>query len=187
MNFNFSDLFWVILFIISVQPAWQRQTTELRRVQAIKEFEKQRSSRAILLIHRQESISLLGIPISRFISIEDSEQVLRAIRLTPPDVPIELGLFPANFLHNAVHIVVGVLGIAAATSLSGSIVFNRGFAIAYTPIALMGLIHATNTVFGLMPIYGNNVWFNALTALLAGYFGFFKVSEAKEADLLPSL
>lgn len=98
-----------------------------------------------------------------------------------------LGLFPTNFLHNAVHIVVGVLGISAATSLSGSIVFNRGLAISYTLIALMGLIHATNTVFGLMPIYGNNVWLNALTALLAGYFGFFKVSEAKEANLLPSL
>jgi ClpP class serine protease len=42
----------------------------------------------ILLIHRQESISLLGFPLSRYISIEDSEQVLRAIRLTPPDIPI---------------------------------------------------------------------------------------------------
>lgn len=98
-----------------------------------------------------------------------------------------LGLFPTNFLHNAVHIVVGVLGIAAATSLSGSIVYNRGFAIAYAAIAFMGLLPITNTTFGLMPIYGNNVWFNALTALLAGYIGFVKVAEAKEADALPSL
>jgi ClpP class serine protease len=62
----------------------------MRRVQAIREFETQRSSRVILLIHRQESISLLGIPLSRFISIEDSEQVLRAIRLTPPGILIDL-------------------------------------------------------------------------------------------------
>jgi hypothetical protein len=98
-----------------------------------------------------------------------------------------LGLFPTNFLHNAVHIVVGVLGLAAATSLSGSIVYNRGFAIAYILIALMGLIPATNTTFGLMPIYGNNVWFNALTGLAAGYLGFFKVAEAKETGALPSV
>ena len=44
----------------------------------------------ITLIHRQESVSLLGIPLRRFIDVEDSEQVLRAIRLTPDTVPIDL-------------------------------------------------------------------------------------------------
>ena len=90
MNFNFFDLFWIFLVISSLQPLWQRRRVESQRVQAIREFERQRKSRVILLIHRQESISLLGIPLSRYISIEDSEQVLRAIRLTPPDVPIDL-------------------------------------------------------------------------------------------------
>src|SRR4028118_492476 len=108
MNFHFSDLFWVIFFIISVQPAWQRQTTELRRLRALKDFEQRRSSRVILLIHRQESISLLGIPISRFISIEDSEQVLRAIRLTPDDVPIDL------ILHTPGGLVLATEQIARA-------------------------------------------------------------------------
>src|SRR5207302_9202246 len=46
--------------------------------------------RVITLIHRQESVSLLGIPLRRFIDVEDSEQVLRAIRLTPDTVPIDL-------------------------------------------------------------------------------------------------
>lgn len=90
MNFNFFDLFWVFLVISSLQPIIQRRRTESRRIKAIQAFERSRGSRAILLIHRQESISLLGIPISRFISIEDSEQVLRAIRLTPVNVPIDL-------------------------------------------------------------------------------------------------
>ena len=84
------------------------------------------------------------------------------------------GLFPTNFLHNAVHIAVGVLGLAAATSFTGSLVFNQGFAISYILIAIMGLLPATNTTFGLMPIFGNNVWFNALTGLAAAYFGFIK-------------
>jgi ClpP class serine protease len=92
MNFNFFDLFWIFLVIASLQPILQRRAVEYRRVQALREFEHQRRGRVILLIHRQESISLLGIPLSRYISIEDSEQVLRAIRLTPPDVPINLVL-----------------------------------------------------------------------------------------------
>lgn len=96
-----------------------------------------------------------------------------------------LGLFPTNFLHNAVHIVVGVLGIASATSLSGSIVYNRLFAIMYAAIALMGLLPITNTTFGTMPIFGNNVWFNALTALIAGYFGFVKPAKLKEVATQP--
>lgn len=90
MDFNFFDLFWVFLVITSLQPVIQRRRTEQKRVNAIQSFERNRNSRAILLIHRQESISLLGIPLSRYISIEDSEQVLRAIRLTPPNVPIDL-------------------------------------------------------------------------------------------------
>jgi len=77
-------------WLSSLQPVWQRRQMEFRRVQALQEFERGRNSRVILLIHRQESISLLGIPISRYITIEDSEQVLRAIRLTPPNVPIDL-------------------------------------------------------------------------------------------------
>lgn len=92
------------------------------------------------------------------------------------------GLFPTNFVHNAVHIVVGILGIAAATSFSGSLVYNQGFAIAYAAIAILGILPITNTTFGLMPIYGNNVWFNALTAIAAAYFGFVKPAELAKME-----
>lgn len=79
-----------------------------RRVAAIQSFEQKRGTRVILMIHRQESVSLLGIPISRFINIEDSEQVLRAIRLTPPDVPIDL------ILHTPGGLVLATEQIARA-------------------------------------------------------------------------
>lgn len=92
MDFNFFNLFFVFLFISSLQPLWQRRQLEFRRVQKLRELERERGTRVILLLHRQESISLLGIPLSRYITIEDSEQVLRAIRLTPPEVPIDLVL-----------------------------------------------------------------------------------------------
>ena len=108
MGFGFFDLFWVFLFLSSLQPVWQRRQTEFRRVKAIQEFERGRNSRVILLIHRQESISLLGIPVARYITIEDSEQVLRAIRLTPPDVPIDL------ILHTPGGLVLATEQIARA-------------------------------------------------------------------------
>lgn len=108
MNFNFFDLFWIFLVFSSIQPWWQKRQMEIRRVQTLRAFEQQRRSRVILLIHRQESISLLGIPISRYISIEDSEQVLRAIRLTPPDQPIDL------ILHTPGGLVLATEQIARA-------------------------------------------------------------------------
>jgi ClpP class serine protease len=108
MNFNFFDLFWIFLAISSLQPIFQKRQIESRRVQALREFERQRSSRVIFLIHRQESLSLLGIPLSRYITIEDSEQVLRAIRLTPPEVPIDL------ILHTPGGLVLATEQIARA-------------------------------------------------------------------------
>lgn len=108
MNFNFFDLFWIFLVFSSIQPWWQKRQMEIRRVQTLRAFEQQRRSRVILLIHRQESISLLGIPLSRYITIEDSEQVLRAIRFTPPDVPIDL------ILHTPGGLVLATEQIARA-------------------------------------------------------------------------
>jgi hypothetical protein len=97
------------------------------------------------------------------------------------------GLFPINYLHNAIHLAVGILGIAAFTSVSGSLVFLRGFAIAYVLIALMGLIPLAKTLFGTMPIYGNNVWFNALTAIAAGYYGFISPTKAQNLQSASSI
>lgn len=108
MNFNFSDLFWVFLAVLTFLPGLQKRQMEARRIQMLRNFEQQRRSRLILLIHRQESISLLGIPLSRYISIEDSEQILRAIRFTPPDTPIDL------ILHTPGGLVLATEQIARA-------------------------------------------------------------------------
>jgi ClpP class serine protease len=89
-------------------PGLQKRQIESRRVQTLRSFEQQRRSRVILLVHRQESISLLGIPLSRYISIEDSEQVLRAIRFTPPDTPIDM------ILHTPGGLVLATEQIARA-------------------------------------------------------------------------
>jgi ClpP class serine protease len=73
-------------------PYLERRALFARRLSAIRTFEKKRGSRLITMIHRQETISFLGLPISRYIDIEDSEQVLRAVRLTPPEMPIDIVL-----------------------------------------------------------------------------------------------
>jgi len=62
----------------------------MTRIRLIRNLEEKRGSRVITLVHRQESISFLGIPLSRYINIEDSEQVLRAIRMTPREMPIDI-------------------------------------------------------------------------------------------------
>lgn len=89
---DFSQIFWVLFIVFTLWPMVRQQTIERARVRLIRSMEERRKSRLITLIHRQEAISILGLPISRYINIEDSEQVLRAIRLTPDDMPIDLVL-----------------------------------------------------------------------------------------------
>ncbi|MGB9873902.1 MAG: SDH family Clp fold serine proteinase, partial [Hydrogenobacter sp.] len=86
--FNFLWILLLVLFV--VLPVWRRFLLDKAREAIIEKLERKRGSRVITLIHRQESLALLGVPIFRFINIEDSEQVLRAIRMTPEDMPIDL-------------------------------------------------------------------------------------------------
>ncbi len=77
----------VLLWGIPRFFGWRR---DRRRRELIRRLEHERGSRVITLIHRQETMSLLGLPFGRYIDIDDSEQLLRAIRLTPPEMPIDL-------------------------------------------------------------------------------------------------
>jgi ClpP class serine protease len=73
-----------------VQPLVQQRLLLARRAAAIRQLERRRGSRVITLIHRQEGFSFFGLPFMRFIDVDDSEEVLRAIELTDPRVPIDL-------------------------------------------------------------------------------------------------
>jgi ClpP class serine protease len=83
---------WIILLIQVFIPYLQKRRLEFRRRRTMRNIETERKSRVVAMIHRQETMSLLGFPIRRYIDIEDSEQLLRAIRLTPPEMPIDLVL-----------------------------------------------------------------------------------------------
>ena len=84
-----------------------------------------------------------------------------------------LGMFPVNTLHNIVHLLFGALGLMAA---AGMLLTARGYfqllAVSYAALAVMGLLPVTQTTFGFIPIYGNDVWLHALIAIAAGVIGF---------------
>ena len=89
---DFINILWIFLIISSLQPIIRQRMLEAARRRSLRALEESRSSRAITLIHRQETLALLGFPLARYIDIKDSEQILRAIKLTDPDVPIDLVL-----------------------------------------------------------------------------------------------
>lgn len=90
------------------------------------------------------------------------------------------GLFPVNALHNLVHIAFGIWGIAVFRSVAGARTYARVVAVVYAVFALMGLIPMLNTVFGLVPLYGHDVWLHVLLALVAAYFGWFAKAHSGE-------
>ncbi|MCS6950947.1 MAG: ATP-dependent Clp protease proteolytic subunit [bacterium] len=85
-----NQVFWLFLIYSFVAPLIRQRMLEAARLQAISALEKQRGTRVIALIHRQEALALFGIPLFRYINIEDAEELLRAVRMTPPDRPIDL-------------------------------------------------------------------------------------------------
>lgn len=85
-----SDVLWLFFLIITVQPIIRQKMLEASRLRLLTRLERKRGSRVIALVHRQETMSLLGFPLMRYIDVNDSEEVLRAIKLTAPDCPIDL-------------------------------------------------------------------------------------------------
>ncbi|ALA59217.1 DUF4383 domain-containing protein [Nitrospira moscoviensis] len=93
-----------------------------------------------------------------------------------------LGLFAVNVLHNFVHLGVGIWGLVASGTMLSAIRFARGLAIFYGVLAVMGLIPGLNTLFGLAPLFGHDVWLHAGTALLSAYYGYYWTPAAVEVD-----
>src|SRR5467141_1176489 len=102
------DIFWLFLMLSALQPVIKQRLLEASRRRLIARIERERQSRVILLVHRQETMSLLGFPVFRYIDINDSEEVLRAIHLTKPEMPLDL------VLHTPGGLVVAATQIARA-------------------------------------------------------------------------
>ena len=105
---NVTDLFWFFFMISALQPVITRRLLEYSRQRLIAKIEHDRGSRVILLVHRQETMSFLGFPVYRYIDVDDSEEVIRAIHMTDRDMPIDL------VLHTPGGLVLASLQIAQA-------------------------------------------------------------------------
>jgi ClpP class serine protease len=101
-------LFWVVLVVIVLQQVYGSNRPAVARASVLERFQQERKSRVIALIHREDTVTIFGVPVGSSISIEDSEAVLRAIRLTPEDQPIDV------ILHTPGGLVLAAEQIAMA-------------------------------------------------------------------------
>lgn len=111
MSFDLSSLFWIFFMMATLQPLLKKRMLEASRQRLILKIERMRNSRVILLVHRQETMNLLGFPIVRYIDVNDSEEVIRAIHLTDPEIPIDI------VLHTPGGLVLASYQIAYALRL----------------------------------------------------------------------
>jgi hypothetical protein len=93
-----------------------------------------------------------------------------------------LGLFPVNVLHSIVHLLFGIWGIAAYRSFRASRGYAKSVAVIYAVLLIMGFIPFLRTTFGLIPLYGHDIWLHALIAISAAYFGFMADERAEDRD-----
>jgi ClpP class serine protease len=105
---SIGDLFWLFFMFTAIQPVLRQRMLEAMRTRKIAQLEKQRNSRVILLVHRQETMRFLGFPLMRYIDINDSEELLRAIQMTDDEIPLDI------VLHTPGGIVLAALQIARA-------------------------------------------------------------------------
>jgi ClpP class serine protease len=89
---DFGTIIALVFVAFLLLPPLQQWAVAARRARALSALQSERKSRVIAMIHRQETIGFLGVPLYRFIDIDDSEAVLRAIRQTPDETPIDLVL-----------------------------------------------------------------------------------------------
>jgi ClpP class serine protease len=101
-------LLLVFFIVVSLQPLVQQRALEMMRRRKISAIEQERGSRVILMAHRQETMRLLGFPIVQYINMNDTEEVIHAIRMTDPDMPLDI------ILHTPGGIALAAIQIARA-------------------------------------------------------------------------
>lgn len=93
------------------------------------------------------------------------------------------GLFPINVLHNIFHILTGLIGIACFARFGAAQVYSRLLFLVYGLLTIAGFMPQGDTLFGIIPLFGNDIWLHAITALASAYFGW--VAEERTAEPVP--
>jgi ClpP class serine protease len=115
------DIIWLFFMLSALQPIMKQKLLEASRKRLITLIERERKSRVVLLVHRQETMSLLGFPLFRYIDINDSEDVIRAIHLTDSEIPLDLVLHTPGGL------------VLAATQIARAIFKHKGKVTVFVP------------------------------------------------------
>jgi len=115
------DIFWMFFMLSALQPIIKQKLLEASRKRLITLIERERKSRVVLLVHRQETMSLLGFPLLRYIDINDSEEVIRAIHMTDSEIPLDLVLHTPGGL------------VLAATQIARAIFKHKGKVTVFVP------------------------------------------------------
>jgi ClpP class serine protease len=103
-----STLFWIFILVMTLQPVIRQKAQVYMRQRLIYELQKANKSRVITMVHRQESMQFFGFPVMRYIDMDDSEAVIRAIHQTDKTTPIDL------IIHTPGGLVLASLQIANA-------------------------------------------------------------------------
>src|SRR5256714_1137363 len=115
------DIFWLFFMLSALQPIIKQRLLEASRKRLLTRIENERKSRLVLLVHRQETMSLLGFPLFRYIDVNDSEEVIRAIHLTDPEIPLDLVLHTPGGL------------VLAATQIARAVFKHKGKVTVFVP------------------------------------------------------
>jgi ClpP class serine protease len=115
------QIFWLFFMLTALQPVIKKRLLEASRKRLIARIERERQSRVVLLVHCQETMSLLGFSVFRYIDVDDSEEVIRAIHLTDPEIPLDLVL----------HMPGGL--VLAATQIARAVIKYKGKVTVFVP------------------------------------------------------
>jgi len=89
-----------------------------------------------------------------------------------------LGIFHVNALHNVIHLVSGVVALAAGmSSFSASKMYFQIFGVIYALVAILGFVYGDKDILTLVASNMADTWLHVVIALVALYFGFASKDE----------
>lgn len=97
-----------------------------------------------------------------------------------------LGIYAINALHNLIHLGFGVGGVLAWRSAEASRRYWQIAGVILLLLTILGIVPATSTLGGLVPLYGHDIWLHGLEVLLAFYLGFFFGRTRVPAPSIPA-
>ena len=91
-----------------------------------------------------------------------------------------LGIFPVNMLHNVVHLLFGLWGLAASRSFGGAKSYAQIGGVIYLVLAVLGFVAPDG--FGLVPLGGNDIWLHLVLGGALAFFGFTSKADVVTTD-----